>query len=122
MPAKRRSTSDLAAEAHQFGRPAAGLRRHAARLLHQALLLDEPAEILLVQPPPGQRLDRALQLQQGEALAGINSNTTGRYLILARKRAMPVARMRRWSCIIGVPGTGRRLGRAAAASGTSPAS
>ncbi len=39
----------------------------AAGLLDQPLLLDEPAEILLVQPHAGQRLDRALQLQQGES-------------------------------------------------------
>ncbi len=40
--------------------------------------------------------------------SGKSSNTTGRYLILARRRAMPVAKMRRWSCAM------RRLGTSGA--------
>ncbi|CFP70283.1 Uncharacterised protein [Bordetella pertussis] len=53
---------------------------------------------------------------------GISSNTTGRYLILARRRAMPVARMRRWSCRIDCPATGRPEASGWRDSGTSPAS
>ncbi len=37
---------------------------------------------------------------------GISSNTTGRYLILPRRRPIAVARMRRWSAAIGTPDTG----------------
>src|ERR1700733_7378902 len=57
----------VAAETEQLGRPPAGLSGHVSDLLHQVLLLDQPAKILLVQPPSGQRLHRALQLQQREA-------------------------------------------------------
>src|SRR5260370_30927211 len=42
----------LAAEAHALGRPAARLGRDLARLLAQALLVDEAAGILLCPPPP----------------------------------------------------------------------
>ena len=88
---------NLAPEPDEFRRPAAGLGEDLAGFLDQPLLVDEAAEILLVQPPPGKRLDGALE-RNSVKLAGISSNTTGRYLILARSRAMPVARMRRWSC------------------------
>src|SRR5690349_9618717 len=54
----------LAAEADEAGRAAAGAGADLAGLLDQPLLLDETAEILLVQPRPGQCLDRALQLQE----------------------------------------------------------
>ena len=53
----------LAPEPEQLGRPAAGRVGNLAGFLDQALLVDQPAEILLVQPLPGERLDGALQLQ-----------------------------------------------------------
>src|SRR6478752_497100 len=43
---------DLAAKTEELGRSPAGRRRHRAGLLDQPLLIDEAAEILLVQPPP----------------------------------------------------------------------
>src|SRR5947209_4233865 len=57
---------DFAAESVELGGAAAGFGRDRAGLLDQALLVDQAAEVLLVQRPAGQRLDRALQLQQGE--------------------------------------------------------
>src|SRR4030081_3245953 len=42
----------------------AGRGADLAGFLDEPLLLDETAKILLVQPDPGQRLDRALQLQK----------------------------------------------------------
>src|SRR3954470_6492393 len=82
------------AEPEQLGRTADGVGGDCASFLNELLLLDQAAKILLVDQPACKRLNTALQLQQGE-FAGISSNTTGRYLILARNRAMPVARMRR---------------------------
>ena len=96
---------DFAAKADEAGWAAAGLGADPAGFLDKALLLDEAAEILLVQPHSGQGFDRALQLQQRKE-GGINSNTTGRYLILPRRRPIAVARMRRWSAAIGTPDTG----------------
>ena len=55
---------DFAAKADEARRAAAGLGADPAGFLDQALLLDQAAEILLMQPHAGQRLDRALQLQQ----------------------------------------------------------
>ena len=57
----------VAAEAEQLGRAATGLRGDFPGLLHEVLLLDQPAEVLLVQAPSGQRLHRVLQLEQREA-------------------------------------------------------
>ena len=37
------------------------------------------------------------QLQQSKSASGISSKTTGRYLILPRRRLMAVATIRRWS-------------------------
>src|SRR5258708_6590774 len=54
----------LAAKADEARRPAAGRRADLPGFLDEALLLDEAAEILLVQPDTGERLDGALQLQQ----------------------------------------------------------
>ena len=54
------------AEAKQLGGPPDRICGHCAGFLDQVLLLDQAAEILLVQPATGQRLDAALQLQQGE--------------------------------------------------------
>ena len=51
---------DLAAEAIELGRAAAGLGRDRASLLNEALLIDEAPEILLVEAPPGKRLDGTL--------------------------------------------------------------
>ena len=48
------------------GRPSPGC--DLASFLNELLLLDQAAEILLVQQPPGKRLDAALQLQQREGL------------------------------------------------------
>src|SRR6267154_41499 len=56
----------LAAKADEARRPAAGRRADLPGFLDEALLLDEAAEILLVQPDTGERLDGALQLQQRE--------------------------------------------------------
>src|SRR5216683_2884197 len=56
----------LAAETNQPRRPAAGGGADLAGFLDETLLLDQPAEILLVQPGAGKRLDGALQLQQRE--------------------------------------------------------
>src|SRR5439155_17959853 len=66
QPGCRTFEQDLAPEAHEPRRPAAGLGADAAGFLDQALVLDKPPEILFVQPHAGQRLDRALQLQQRE--------------------------------------------------------
>src|SRR5262245_50582648 len=55
------------AEAHLARRPSTGGADDATGLLDEALLLDEAAEILLVQANPGERLDGALQLEQREA-------------------------------------------------------
>src|SRR5947208_15476928 len=57
---------DLAAEAIELGGTAAGFGRDRAGLLDQALLIDQAAEVRLVQRLAGQRLDCALQLKQGE--------------------------------------------------------
>jgi len=51
----------LAAEAELLGGPPAGARRHAPRPLHEARILDEAAEILLVDMEPEQRLHCLLQ-------------------------------------------------------------
>src|SRR5206468_1982 len=56
----------LAAEAHEPRRPAAGRGADLAGFLDETLLLDEPAEILLVQPDTGECLDGSLQLQERE--------------------------------------------------------
>ena len=40
---------------------------------------------------------------QSVKVGGINSNTTGRYFILPRNRAIAVARIRRWSKLMPVP-------------------
>ena len=53
---------DLAPEAHEPRRAASGFGADPTGLLDQTLLLDETPKILLVQPHPRQRLDRALQL------------------------------------------------------------
>ena len=81
------------AEALRWAPPGVGHR--LACLLDQILLFDQAPKVWLVNEPASQRLDGSLQLQQCEASAGINSKTTGRYLILVRKLAMPVARIRR---------------------------
>src|SRR5262249_24871208 len=67
-PGHRALKQDLAAEPDQLGRTAAGLRRNLAGVLDQALLIDQPAEILLVEPLSGERLDGALEGKQREAL------------------------------------------------------
>src|SRR5690348_12359145 len=59
---------DLAAEAVELGRTTARPGGDRAGLFDQALLVDQPAEVLLVQASSGQRFDCALELQQGERL------------------------------------------------------
>lgn len=54
------------AEAEQLGRPSDGVGGHCASLFNEFLLLDEPAEVLLVDQPACERFNTALQLQQGE--------------------------------------------------------
>src|SRR5579863_5628306 len=56
----------LAAEAEQLGRAPAGLGVPAAEALDQVGALEPPAEILLVQGDPGDRLHCALELREGE--------------------------------------------------------
>ena len=56
----------LAAEAETARRPAAGRGRGLAGRLDQRRGLDQAAEILLVQVPAGDRLDRALQFGERE--------------------------------------------------------
>src|SRR5262245_7222650 len=57
---------DLAAEAEELCRPAAGLVQHLARFLDEHLLLNQPAKVLLVQLSTCKSLDGTLQLQQRE--------------------------------------------------------
>src|SRR5260370_40824234 len=54
----------LAAEAKQRGGPATGLCRHHAAGFDQAAGVHQPAEILLVQMPPRDRLHGPLQLSE----------------------------------------------------------
>src|SRR5690348_16462873 len=54
----------FAAKAHEPGGAAAGCAADPAGFFDEALLLDQAAKILLVQPHPRQCLDRALQLKQ----------------------------------------------------------
>ena len=55
---------DLAPEPEQFRRTPAGIWGGFPRFLDEFLLFDQAAEVLLVDEPPGQRLDTALQLQE----------------------------------------------------------
>src|SRR5471030_1318996 len=57
---------DLAPEAHEARRAPTSRGGDVAGLLDEAPLLDETTKILLMQPDPRQRLDRALKLRQGE--------------------------------------------------------
>src|SRR5260221_2632230 len=57
---------DRAGEAEELGGPAAGRRRHAAGLFDQPLLIDQPAEVLLVKTLSGERFDGTLELKQRE--------------------------------------------------------
>src|SRR5258708_2585946 len=57
---------DGAAEAEELRGAAAGCRGNAPGLLDETLLVDEAAEILLVEAPPGERPDGSLELGQGE--------------------------------------------------------
>ena len=63
-PRRRALAQDLAAEAEQLGRPAAGLDVELAGAFDQAAVLDQAAEVLLVQPNAGQGLDDALELER----------------------------------------------------------
>src|SRR5579864_5245027 len=58
---------DFAFETHELGGPPAAFRRDLPGFLDQALLLDEAAEILLMELEAGEGLDRALQPQEREA-------------------------------------------------------
>src|SRR5579885_1073755 len=57
---------DLAAEAEQFGRTPAGRAREFAGALHQSLIFDQAAEVLLVQANAGDGFHGALQFQHRE--------------------------------------------------------
>ena len=96
------------AEAEQLGRTAAGVGRRSRRF---------PRPVPAARSGGGSSACARSRPASASTLrcscsrvkvGGISSNTTGRYLILARSRAMPVARMRRWS-------TGHRLGRVSTA-------
>ena len=84
---------DGAAEAEQLGGAAAGFGGDGAGFLDQFLLLDQPAKIGLCSRWPASASTVRCNCNSVN-VAGISSNTTGRYLILARNLAMPVARMR----------------------------
>src|SRR5207237_6344891 len=56
----------LATKTHEPRWPAASRRADLAGFLDKTLLLDQPAEILLVHSDAGERLDGPLQLQQRE--------------------------------------------------------
>src|ERR1700686_831746 len=56
----------LAAESEQRGGPPAGLCRHHAGRFDKGAGLDQPAEILLVQVTPRDRLDGPLQFSECE--------------------------------------------------------
>ena len=66
VPTMARSSENGAAETEQFGRPSACILAGFAGFLDEFLLLDQAAEILFVNEPPGQSFDAALQLQQRE--------------------------------------------------------
>ncbi len=66
VPATARSARNGVAEAEQLGRPPDGIGGHCASFFNEFLLLDQPAEVLLVDQPACERLNTALQLQQGE--------------------------------------------------------
>jgi hypothetical protein len=94
QPRGRPRRQDLAAEAEQLGRAAAGVGVLAAQALDQVLALDHAAEVLLVQRHAGDGLDRALQGRQGE-LGRHQFEHHGAVLDLAPEAREPVARMRR---------------------------
>jgi hypothetical protein len=52
-------------EAEQLGWSANGVGGDSARFFNEFLLLDQPAEVLLVDQASCERLNTALQLQQG---------------------------------------------------------
>ncbi|MNL69761.1 hypothetical protein D3C87_1946630 [compost metagenome] len=54
--------------AEKLRRTAAGLAGHLSGFLDQLLLVNQPAEIRLVQGQPGERLDGVLQLQKRKIL------------------------------------------------------
>src|SRR6516164_4996975 len=58
---------DLPPEMEQFSRAAPGRRRELAGALDQALILDQTAEILLVELDAGNGLHGSLQIKQREA-------------------------------------------------------
>jgi len=63
---RRALEENLAPETHKPSRSAAGFGADPTGFFDQTLVLDQPSEILLMQPYSGKRLDRALQLQQSE--------------------------------------------------------
>src|SRR6516162_2989040 len=66
QPRRRALLHHLAAEAEQRRRPPPGRGRGLAGRLDQGRRLDQPAEVLLVQVAPRDRLHGALQLREGE--------------------------------------------------------
>src|SRR5690606_8426786 len=66
QPGARTLAAHVLAEPEELRRTAAGRGGEAARALDEPALLDEPAEVLLVEPQPDQRLDGTLQLRQRE--------------------------------------------------------
>ena len=83
--------------------PAGGARGHVAGLSTRSCCSISRRKFCLCSPRPASASTACCNCSRVN-WAGISSNTTGRYLILARSRAMPVARMRRWSWRMGSPG------------------
>src|SRR5262245_21534487 len=65
-PWRRALAQDVAPEAEQLGRAPSGLGVELAGPLDQAGVLDQTAEVLLVETHAGERLDDPLELEQGE--------------------------------------------------------
>jgi len=77
------------------------VRLEAAGGFDQPSLFHKAAQVLLVNPDAGQRLDHALELSRVKAPEQLED--TGRYFSLPRRRLSAVASIRRWSKAIDWP-------------------
>ena len=126
--ARRRPLAQhLAAEAEQLGRPAAGRGCALPVPSTRPAVLDQAAEVLLVQAHAGQRLDRRAAAASRVNAGGSSSKTTGRYLSLprsaaerGREDAAVVERHRRARAHDAVAGAGRAPGALAGRRGRQP--